>query len=201
MLPDFPSLKQELHRLLVVGVRVERPRTSSLMAGFPGRPMLEGNRIILVRDTGEEVEIPLKLYSAEQYMETTETETLTLEEAYEKYREVMAEMDEKQAEDFFKLIDETAESIGNVVDLGGRPLPEGILEGVEKMLLLDDPRDVDQLFNLHQVRLMLREAPSDAIEDAREQMKSGPYKEQTERLLERKHEEYRVRESRRKLVN
>jgi hypothetical protein len=47
---------------------------------------------------------------------------------------------------------------------------------------------------------MLRDAPAEAVEEAREQMKTGKYKEQTERLLERKHKEYRVRESRRQLV-
>ncbi len=50
------------------------------------------------------------------------------------------------------------------------------------------------------MRHLLKDASPDAIGEAREQMKSGLYKEQTERLLERKREERRVRESRRKLV-
>ncbi len=68
------------------------------------------------------------------------------------------------------------------------------------MHLLTDPQNVDELFDLHQVRFMLKEASAEALEAARQEMKDGAYKEQTEQLLKRKHEERRVRESRRQLV-
>ena len=200
MLPDFPPLKQELHRLLVLGVRAERPGASPLLAGFPRRPMNEGNPIALVRETGEEEERAVNDYTAHEILDLTEMKLLTLGEAYERYRDLASKIDEAASADLEELIDRTAESLGNVVELGGRPLPEGILEGVEKMRLLDDPKDVDQLFLLPQVRHMLKDMAPDALEEAREQMKRGAYKEQTQRRLDRKREERRVRESHRKLV-
>jgi hypothetical protein len=200
MLPDFPRLKEELHRMLVLGMRVERPETSPLLAGFASHHMHEGDRAVLVRENGEEQEIPLHEYTAEEMVDLTEVELPTLAESYKRYLDAVSRIEKEVAADIEDLVDRAAESVGNVVDLGGRPLPEGILEGVENMLLLGDPRNVDQLFDLLQVQHMLRAAPAEAVEEAREQMKSGSYKEQTEKLLDQKREEYRVRESRRQLV-
>jgi hypothetical protein len=200
MLPDFPLLKREMHRLLELGVQIERPGMSMLSAMFPRRPMREGDRTVLVREGSEQQEVPLKKYEAELRIDLTEVGLLTLGEAYKRYLDTTSRIEVEVATDLEDLVDRTAESMGNVVQLSGRPLPEGILEGVEKMLLLGDPRDVDQLFALPQMRPFLKEVPADALEEAREQMKTGPYQEQTEQLLERKHEEYRVRESRRQLV-
>ncbi len=55
----------------------------------------------MVWQTGEEVRIPLERYAAERPMEPTEVEELTLDQAHEEYREVVAEMDERQAANFF----------------------------------------------------------------------------------------------------
>ncbi len=68
------------------------------------------------------------------------------------------------------------------------------------MLLEPTPRDVDQLFLHPGVRIMLQELDDEAVEKAREELKQEPYKAQMGRLLERKREEHRARESSRKLV-
>jgi len=142
MLPVFPLLKEEIQRMLVLGVRLERPDVSSLLPGFARTQMHEGSRVVFVRETGEEQEISLNEYKAEEIMDMSEVELLTLSEVYNRYRDVTSKMEKRAAADLEDLVDRTAESIGNVVQLGGRPLAEGILEGVELMLMLDDPRDV-----------------------------------------------------------
>jgi hypothetical protein len=142
MLPVFPLLKEEIQRMLVLGVRLERPDVSSLLPGFARTQMHEGSRVVFVRETGEEQEISLNEYKAEEIMDMSEVELLTLSEVYNRYRDVTSKMEKRAAADLEDLVDRTAESIGNVVQLGGRPLAEEILEGVELMLMLDDPRDV-----------------------------------------------------------
>jgi hypothetical protein len=171
MLPDFPLLKSDMHRLLVLGARVERPgvpETSQLVAEFPRHPKHEGDHAILVRETGEEEEIPFKWYTAEDVLDLSEVELITLSEAYDRFRDLASRTDEQVSADIEELMNATAESIGNVVKLGDRPLPEAILEGVEKMSLLGDLQNVDELFDLYQVRFMLKEASAQAIEEARE---------------------------------
>jgi hypothetical protein len=142
MLPVFPLLKEEIQRMLVLGVRLERPDVSSLLPGFARTQMHEGSRVVFVRETGEEQEISLNEYKAEEIMDMSEVELLTLSEVYNRYRDVTSKIEKQAAADLEDLVDRTAESIGNVVQLGSRPLAEGILEGVEPMLMLDDPRDV-----------------------------------------------------------
>ena len=203
MLPDFPLLKRELLRLLEMGVIAElpgRPDMSQLLVMLPRHPDHEGDDGILVRETGDEEDIPINTYSAEDLMNLDEVNPPTLREAYESMRDLASKTHAQVTADADQLMNTTAESIGNVIKLGERPLPEDILEGVEKMLLFSIPESVDELFDLPQVQRMLDEVPTQALEEAREQMKNGAYKEQTERLLEQKREEHRVRESNRKLV-
>lgn len=154
----------------------------------------------MVRETGDTEERPLNTYVAQELMDLTRSEPLPLAEAYARYQELIAKLDEDAAKDFEELVTETAESHGNVVDLGGRPLAEGILEAVERILLLGDPRDVEELLALPQVGYMLKDAPEAAVREARDQLSSGTYRERLALLLERKREENRARESRRKLV-
>jgi hypothetical protein len=203
MLPDFPVLKAELHQLLVLGASAERPgrpEMSQLLVVLPRQPKHEGDRGILVRESGEEEEIPFSTYTAEDVLDLSEVDLPTLRETYDSFRDLASETDEQVSADQDELVNSTAESIGNVVEQGDRPLPDAILEGVEMMHLFGDPQNIDELFDLPQVRYTLREAPAQAVEEAREQMKNGAYKEQTEQLLQRKHEEHRVREGRRQLV-
>jgi hypothetical protein len=167
---------------------------------LPRHPRHEGNYGILVRESGEELEVPFHKYRALDTIDLSEVELPTLSEAFDKYRDLASKTDEQVSEDVEELKDTTAESLGNVVELGVRPLVQAVIEGVEKIPLLADPQSVDELFDLYQVRYMLKDAPAQDIEAAREQMKNGPYKEQAQRLLERKREERRVRESSRQLV-
>lgn len=200
MLPDFPFLKKDLDALLQLGARTGRSSASGIMGAFPRRRMHEGDRSILVRENGEVVEDALDKITAKESLEVEEAGALSLEEAYALYQRLMAEMDDKEQAAFLAAANEAAESVGNVVEGKGRPHPEVILEGVEQMLLGFAPRDVDHLFTSPGVRVMLQELDDEAVEKAREQLKGEPYEARTERLLERKREEHRARESSRKLV-
>jgi hypothetical protein len=200
MLPDFPSIKKDLDRLLQLGARTGRRSASGIMGAFPRRSVHEGDRHILVRENGEVVEDFFSTITARESLEVDEVEVLSLDETYAMYKRLMAEMDDKEEAAFIELANETAESVGNVVEGKGRPHPEVVLEGVEKMLLDPAPKDVDHLFSLPGVRIMLQELDDEAVEKAREALKKEPYRARTEHLLEQKREEYRARESSRKLV-
>lgn len=200
MLPDLPFIKKDLDRLLQLGAQAGRHSASGVMGGFPRRTVHEGDRHILVREDGEVVEDSFTTITAWKSLQVDEVEVLSLDEAYAMYRRLMAEMDTKEEEAFIERVTETAESVGNVVEGKGRPLPEVVLDGVEKMLLDPPPKNVDYLFSLPGIRIMLQELDDEAIEKTRTELKREPYKVRMERLLEKKHEEHHARESRRKLV-
>src|SRR4051812_36735238 len=104
MLPDFPHLKKEIHRLLVLGARIERP-SAALLQSLPERPMREGDRIVLMGQTGEEEDIPLNAYTAEDAVHLTEVQRLTLSETYDRYRDLISQMDQELAADLGDLQD------------------------------------------------------------------------------------------------
>lgn len=200
MLPDFPSLKKDMDHLLQLSARTGRRSALGVMDAFPRRFMHEGDRSILVRENDEEVETAYASITARESLDVDEVGVLSLEEAYAMYRRLMAEMDDKEEERFVELTNKTAESVGNVVKGKGRPHPETILEGVEKMFLDPAPENVDHLFYFPGVRMMLWELDDETVEKAREELKREPYRGRMERLLEQKREEHRARESSRKLV-
>jgi hypothetical protein len=134
MLPDFPSLKKEIHRLLVVGARIERPR-AVLLEAVQERPMREGDRVVLVYETGEEEEISLNAYAAEDVVNLTEVKRLILDETYNRYRDLISQMDQEAAADVENLQDRKAESVGNVVDLRGAASAGGCPGGCREVAL------------------------------------------------------------------
>lgn len=200
MLPDFPTIKTDLERLLQLGAREQAVSMSKAIVRLPRRPVYEGDRYILVRENGETVEDTYDTVSAEDSLEVREVETLSLRQAFEMYTGLMGEMDTQEVDAFIKLGNKEAESRDQVVDGAGRPHPETILEAVERMELGSAPRDVDHLFLFQEMRFFLQELDDKAIESARENLKQEPYKDQMEHLLKKKREEFRARESRRKLV-
>lgn len=200
MLPDFPPLKKDLEHLLQLGARMHAAHTSGTTVALPRRDVHEGDRHILVRENGETVEDTYKNVSAKDSIRTREVQTLTLKQAFEMYAGLMGKIDDQEQAAFVELANMEAESRGQVVEGAGRPLPETIMEGVERMVLDLAPRDVDHLFRSQGVRFMLHELDEETVAKAREELKRKPFKARMEQLLRKKNEEHRARESSRKLV-
>lgn len=200
MLPDFPPLKYDLERLLQLAARAEAASKSGSAVPLPRRNVREGDRHILVRENGETVEDAFDVVSAEDSIEASEVETLTLKQTFDRYVALMGEIGGKEQTAFIELANREAEARGQVVEGAGRPLPEVIMEGVERMQIDPAPRDVDDFFRFQGVRFMLHELDEETVVKAREELKREPYKVPMERLLQRKREEHRARESSRKLV-
>lgn len=199
MLPDFPLLKRDIDLLLWVGAR-GRAASISGAVPLPRRDVYEGSRHILVRENGEVVEGGYDTVSAEDSFQAGEAGTPSLRQVLESYTRLITEMDRKGRATFVELANEEAESRGQVVERAGRPLAEPIMEAVERMELDPAPRDVDELFLCQGMRVMLYELDQEAIEKVREELKREPYRARMTRLLAKKREEYRARESSRKLV-
>ena len=200
MLPDFPSLKKDLERLLQLGARAHAASTSGTAVPLPRRDVHEGDRHILVRENGETVEDTYENVSAKDSIQTREVETLTLNQAFDMYAGLMGKIDDQEQAAFVELANREAESRGQVVEGAGRPLPEVIMESVDRMELDPAPRDVDDLFRFQGVRFMLHELDEERVAKAREELKREPYEARMEQLLRKKSEEHRARESSRKLV-
>lgn len=200
MLPDFPSLKNDLERLLQLGAQWRASSTSGIAATLPTRDVHEGDRSVLVREDGEEVSSGYDTVSSEMSFTAREAETLTLKKTFEMYADLLVKLEVQKGANFVAMAKEEAESKGQVVQGAGKPLAEAILEAVEKMEIDPGPRDIDDLFRFQGMRVFLHGLDDEAIEKARGELKRETYRTRVKSLLEKKREEHRAREGSRKLV-
>jgi hypothetical protein len=197
MLPDFPSLKNEVHGLLELGMRAEQDAASPFRTLMPKRRIHEGDRLVMVRE-GVEEEVEIKTYAAEGRLDLGELEGMALGEAYERYRQTAREITADHDADVVRQLKEATERVGNVVE-GNPSSPEPLLEIIGKLELGFAPKSLEDL--LSRLALLIGEEKDGAWEsNARERLREEPYRSRVDRLLEEKREEYRARESRRKLV-
>ncbi len=76
MLPDFPSLKEDLDRLLQLGASTQASSMARGAIKLPRRRVCEGDRYTLVREDGTVVEKAFDTVSATEYPEVRVVETL-----------------------------------------------------------------------------------------------------------------------------
>lgn len=106
MLPDFPSLKNDLERLLQLAARAQASSESGTAVPLPRRDVREGNRHTLVRQDGETVEGGFHTVSVQDSIPAEEAETLTLEQTFERYVALMGEIGAQEQEGFVEIVHE-----------------------------------------------------------------------------------------------
>ena len=115
-----------------------------------------------------------------------------------KFLDAADELSGEMSKHFFAKVREEVESVGNVVNLrGGELTPEAILQVLEKLVVDFDERG-------YPVWPTIVTAPEkhEATEAAWRELEENPrYRSQFKELIQRKFEEYRVRESNRRLVD
>lgn len=198
-MPDFPSLKEELQRMLETGLSMERSNMLPLLGSVPFRPRGEGDRAVLVREGGAEEGVNPKAYTFEGKLAPEEVEGLPLSRAYSMYREAALKMGSEAEADLVGAINEAVERIGNVVGGDGSTAAEVLLDAVEKVDLGFAPLNLGHL--LSELTFVVgSEQTTENLQRAIDRLGEDPYRSRVERLLEQKREEHRARESRRKLV-
>ena len=193
MLPDFLKTKEKLKKML----DSERKKAELLhlgpVADAPRSMIIEGNKFIIVYENGSCQEVKMEEATSRLEVKWEEVETMTHETILNKIDNVAKEMAEQIKKSYYETLSEAAEESGNVTSTDGKPLSvDIILEMVKKMhLSFDEEGNPSGLTfaGSPKLRPVLAEIISQAESNPRYQA-----------LMEQKREEWRVRESRRKLV-
>ena len=194
MLPDFLKTKEKLEKML----DSERKKAELLhlgpVADAPKSNIFEGDKVILINAAdGSCEEVEMKQSTSKLEVKSEEVETMTHEMVLDKINHLAEKMAEKVRISFYETLSGTAEEAGNTTSLEGEPLTIDVfLEMLEKMHISFDKEGNPSYLTFAaspEVRPALVEIISQAEADPR-------YQE----LMERKKEEWRVRENNRKLV-
>lgn len=196
MLPDFLKTKEKLKKML----DSERKKAELLhlgpVADAPRSMIFEGkrtNRTVIIYTDAPCEEIKMEKLTSRLAVKWEEVETMTHEIVLNKINETAKEMAEQIKKSYYGTLIEAAEEAGNVTSTDGKPLSvDMILEMLEKMnVSFDEEGNPSGLTfaGSPELRPVIAEVISQAESDPRYQT-----------LMEEKKEEWRARESRRKLV-
>lgn len=193
MLPDFLKTKENLKKMLDSEMQKAQFRHMGPFADTPKSEIVERDKVILIRSDGSREEVEMKKAEAKVETKLEEVEEMTHEKVLDKIDTLAREMAKQIAKTAYETMSEAAEEVGNVTSADGRPLSiDLLLEGLEKMHL-----SFDEEGQPSGLRLVAHPKMSSALEKIYSQIESHPrYQE----LMERKREEWRVRENNRELV-
>lgn len=197
MLPDFPKIKRKWSTLFVWTVR-ERVHNASFVSQIRKIRHFEGDGMKVTDATGDTEESDYELFSGAlevNHQDLIERGPIALVEGLKKLAE---DLSSQQSKMVFERLDQITDRTGNVVDAEGQAInPDLILQSLEK-IEIDFSED-------GQPRLPTLVVSPEHYERLKEKMleweKDEHYKRRFDELIERKRQEWRDRESHRKLVD
>ena len=197
MLPDFLKIKEKLQKMLNYQMRQANLSHLGPLAKIPVSMKFEGNKTVLIREDGSVDEMQPKVAATEIEVKLTEAETMTPEMVGDMINNAAEEIAAQQARIFYKKIDKYAEEDGTVVSSGGEPFSiDKYFELLEKIDM-----DFDEAGNPEGLAFVVNPKALPLIEDCLSKASANPENERRyKKIMDRKREEWRVRESNRKLV-
>ena len=197
MLPDFLKVKEKLEIMLDYSFRQDHLSHLGPFANVPISLSFEGNKTILIRADGSVEEMNPKQATAELQVKYEEFEEMDDAMVLNKINSAAEEMAGNQAKSFYEEVGKAAEEVGNVVSADGKPFSiDMFFEGLEKIDI-----DFDEDGNPSGLMCPVSPALYPSVVKAVEQAKADPEMDKRfDSIMERKKEEWRVRESNRKLV-
>lgn len=197
MLPDYPNIKREISQVLTEYLQTRILQRSAHMDGIAKSIIHEGGKSTIVRASGETDEIDIKTASGEAPITEDELKTMDLGGIRQKLDAIAEEMASQQAEHFFDVLVDATNKTGNVVDGKGNPLTnELLLEVLEKM-----PIEFNEDGTHSDLRIVVGPDSEETIKKLMEEFDNDPVlKDQYDRLMKRKREEFNAREASRILV-
>ncbi len=197
MLPDFLKTKEKLVKILFHIFHQDRLTHLGPIANVPVSLTFEGSKTVLIREDGSVEEKDFKKASAELPIDLSEFENMNDEIVSNKINEVAEEIAGQQVKSFYEVIDKATEEVGNVVSADGQPFSmDMFFEGLEKIDI-----DFDEEGNPSELMCPVNPKLFPSVKRVIEDAKSDPeIDKRFKAIMERKKEEWRVRESNRKLV-
>ena len=197
MLPDFPKMKEKLKKVIISEMKKAQSRHLGALANAPVSRMFEGDKSIIVRADGSTSDMSPQEIEVELVIDLAEIEGMSHEMILNRINTMAEEMAEKQAKLSYEVIGKAAEEVGNVIDADGKTFSiDMFFQALEKI-----DRDFDEAGNPSELAWTVSPKLFPSIAKIIEQAKTDPeIDERFKALMERKREEWRVRENNRELV-
>lgn len=197
MLPDIPSLKKEMAKLLRAAFK---QRVNAYLGAINEAPryfIKEGKNPVTIRADGQTDETELKQASAETSVRLDEVPNLSFQDRLTKLDEAAREMARQISAHAFGQINEAVERVGNVIKNGGKPLTPDVLLKVYEKIHLDF--DVDG--NPCELTMVIPPGMEQRAKEALEKLHHDPeYSKRYKEIINKKWMEWRDRETARRLV-
>ena len=191
MLPDFLKTKEKLKKMLNSEMKKAQLAHLGPLAASPVLRMFEGNKSIIVHEDSSTSEMNPRKMVVELEIELEEIEEMNHAVVLNKINAMTKEMAEKQEKLSYEVIGKAAKKVGNVTTSSRGTLSiDSLLEALEKIHIDFDEKGQPS-------GLMLVSNPETPIDKTVFQAADDP---RYQALMERKREEWRVRENNRKLV-
>ena len=193
MLPDFLKTKEKLKKRLNYAMQQAHILNMGPLADIPTSMFFEGSKTIIIREDGSVVEMNPKKMTVELEINLAEIAGMSHEMLLEKIYAMGEEMAGKQAKLSYDVMSKAAEEVGNVTSSDGKPLTiELILDAIEKMHI-----DFDKEGKPSGLTFVANPKLYPSLAKVMSQTETDP---RFHALMERKKEEWCVRENNRKLV-
>lgn len=197
MLPDFPTEKEKLLKRWSDFLEQKRREYLGFFADTPGYRHYEGNRWITTRADGSVFETNYKTIESGLSIHVNEVPDLTPDKIARKLAAVAREIADQMEHEIFQTFIRGAEKSGRSVRSKQQPF--------DRNTFLDALEAIDVSFDsagkIHGLTVFIPPSVAERIKDELEEWEhDSEFNARYERIVEQKREEWRDRESRRKLV-
>lgn len=198
MLPDLPELKKKLRLLLRERLRQSFARQAPVIGDIRRFKSHEGDTFTIHRLDGSMTTSTYQLTEAGFSIGRQELPTLAPQQLIAKIDEAAGKLAEQASKHFFQELNEAVTRVGNVVNAQGQPIsPELIFQVLEKIEL-----DFDEDGKPHGLTMVVGPKVAEALRMLIPKWEADPeLNKRYQDLIGKKREEWRDRESRRKLVD
>jgi hypothetical protein len=198
MLPDFPTQKEKLLRLLTDYHERRHEAHLGFLSSIPAYRNHEGDQWSLERADGTSDDINYQSIEATLTLRRDEIPSMTWENLQKKIDAVAEEMARQQSVKIFEDIQKTVDDVGNTISAeGGSVTKELFLEMLRRVWI-----DFDEAREPIMPAIVMHPNAWEAHGATMKSWEEDPdFKAQQHAIITQKREEWRVRESCRKLVD
>lgn len=197
VLPDLPSLKQDIQRLIDRYLHSQVHARLGVFDQSPKHIVHEGNRMRVIRADGSIDETDPQQASSEMLLKMDEVPSMSVQQRVKKLDEMAEDMARQMSEHLYGALSAGLNKAGQVVNRNGVPFDiEVLFEVLEKIQL-----EFDESGKHNQISVVIPPALASRVKEVFEQITSDPQlKVRHEEIILKKKLEWRDREAARKLV-
>lgn len=201
MIVDFPLLKSKLDKIAFSHLNFVLKREQSLISQFQRHILHEGQAHISYQTVDNEpFEESLKLISSAFDIPLADIANLKIHDVLQHFEKTAVELAKEEKKLTFQRMTEAVERVGNVMSAANKSFAESSLEVLEKIQIdFDDVRNKPAL-----PTIIVHPTTAEKLRNEQKSMSFADklsYEQKQEEILNRKYEEYVLRESNRKLVD